>query len=279
VSGKLSRRQALLLGGGVAVGTAAAVAGVQSASAAGPESAAAADWIRLPIITANVGRKNLGAREAAIRDVRDGVAGERPFVGWQEIGEGPKDTGEPAMIEKHFGNAYRTAFLRNERSFRVPISVPKPWKIVDSKPTFGHGGIKPVTPPRWLNEVVVRHESNPALEFVLLNTHYLFGAYNGATRPDLRDEYNRHRAAHRNRVLHHHRQGRLVIWTADTNHPGYTTASGRNAEKKVFHEGVDRINWLPGNGAVQLQLRGTKSIDMRVDGHNARVAIFRIRQG
>ena len=277
MSGKLSRRQALLLGGGVAVGAAAAVAGVESASAAGPVSAAASDWIRLPIITANVGRKHLDAREAAIRDVRHGVAGERPFVGWQEIGEG--DKGEPAMIERHFGDAYQTAFLRNKRSFRVPISVPKPWKIANPTPVFAHGGIKEVTPPRWINEVVVRHESNPALEFVLLNTHYLFGAYNGATRPDLRDEYDHHRDVHRNRVLFHHRKGRLVIWTADTNHPGYTTASGRNAEKKVFNQGVDRINWLPGNGAVQLQLRGTKSIDMRVDGHNARVAIFRIRLG
>jgi len=274
VSGKLSRRQALLLGGGVAVGAAAAVGGVQSASAAGP---AAAGWVRLPIITANIGRRHLDAREAAIRDVRHGVAGERPFVGWQEIREG--DKGEPAMIGKHFGDSHRTAFLRNERSFRVPISVPKPWQIVDSKPVKAHGVIEEVSPPRWLNEVVVRHESNPALEFVLLNTHYLFGAYNGATRPDLRDEYDHHRAVHRNRVLHHHRKGRLVIWTADTNHHGYTTATGRKAEKQVFREGVDRINWLPGNGAVQLQLRGTKSIDMRVDGHNARVAIFRIRLG
>jgi len=32
-----------------------------------------------------------------------------------------------------------------------------------------------------------------------------------------------------------------------------------------------------GNGAVQLQLRHTKAIDLRVDGHDARVAIFRIR--
>jgi hypothetical protein len=274
MSGKLSRRQALLLGGGVAVG-AAAVAGVGSASAAGPVSAAASDWIRLPIVTANIGRKHLGAREAAINAVRHGVGDDRPLVGWQEIGEG--DTGEPAMIENHFKDSYRTAFLRNKRSFRVPISVPKPWKIVDPKPVFGHGGIKEVTPPRWINEVVVVHESNPALQFALLNTHYLFGAYNGATRPDLRDEYDHHRQVHKNRVLHHHGQGRLVIWTADTNNPGYHTATGREAEKQVFPEGIDRINWLPGNGAVQLQLRATKAIDMHVDGHNARVAIFRIR--
>jgi hypothetical protein len=267
VSGELSRRKALFLGGGVVLGTAATVAGVGSASAA-------ADWIRLPIITANIGRKHLDAREAAIRAVRTGVAGE-PLVGWQEIGEG--DKGEPAMIEKNFGNAYRTAFLRHERSYRVPISVPKPWQIVDSKPTRAHGAIKGITPPRWINEVVVQHEANANLQFVLINTHYLFGAYNGATRPDLRDEYDHHREVHKQRALAHHRKGRLVIWTADTNNPGYTKATGWNAEKQVFPEGIDRINWLPGNGSVQLELRDTKAIDMRVDGHNARVAIFRIR--
>jgi hypothetical protein len=266
MSGVLSRRKALLLGGGVVLGAAAGVA---------PAAAAATDWIRLPIITANIGRKHLGAREAAIRAVRNGIAGERPLVGWQEISE--QDHGEEAMIEKHFGSAYRTAFLRHRRSFRVPVSVPKPWRIVDSEPTFAHGGIERVTPPRWINEVVVRHESHPNLQFALINTHYLFGAYNGATRPDLRDEYDHHRKLHKQRVLHHHRQGRPVIWTADTNNLRYTTATGWQAERQVFRAGIDRINWLPGNGAVQLQLRHTKSIDLRVDGHNARVAIFRIR--
>lgn len=266
MSGGFSRRKALLLGGGVALGAAAGV---------GPAAAAASGWIRLPIITANIGRKHLGAREAAIRAVRHGVDGARPLVGWQEISEG--DRGEPPMIEKHFGNAYRTAFLRHQRSFRVPISVPKPWRIVDSKPTRAHGGIEKVTPPRWINEVVVRHESHPNLQFALINTHYLFGAYNGATRPDLRDEYDHHHDVHKRRVLHHHREGRLVIWTADTNNPRYAKATGWKAEKQVFPAGIDRINWMPGNGAVQLQLRRTASIDLRVDGHDARVAIFRIR--
>jgi hypothetical protein len=271
VSGMLSRRNALILGGGAVV---AATTGALTGTAAGaPE--AAAGWIRLPIVTANIGRKNLGARDAAINAVRHGVGDVRPIVGWQEIGEG--DSGERAMIEKHFGDAYRTAFLRHKSSFRVPISVPAPWKIVDSKPTFVHGGIKHVTPPRWINEVVVRHEANPNLQFVLINTHYIAGAHNGSHNPNLLDEWNHHHDVHKKRVLAHHEKGRLVIWTADTNNPGYPTATGRKAERRVFAKGIDRIDWLPGNGSVKLELRGTKSIDMHVDGHDARVAIFRIR--
>jgi hypothetical protein len=265
VSGKFSRRKALVLGGGVVLGAAASV---------GPASAAT-DWIRLPVITANIGRKNLGAREAAIRAVRNGDEGARPLVGWQEIGEG--DSGERPMIEKHFGDVYRNVFLGHATAFRVPISVPKPWQVVDSKPTRVHGGIAHVTPPRWINEVVVQHEAHPDLRFVLINSHYIAGAYNGGERPDLRDEWNHHRNVHKDRVLAHHRKGRLVIWTADTNNPGYTKATGWDAERRVFAHGIDRINWLPGNGTVKLELANTKSIDMRVDGHDARVAIFRIR--
>lgn len=247
---------------------------VATTAAAGP-AAAATGWIRLPVVTANIGREHLGARDAAIHAVRNAVDGVRPLVGWQEIGEG--DRGEVAMIERHFGSAYRTAFLRHGKAFRVPISVPKPWRIVDSKATFVHGGIEHVTPPRWINEVVVRHEAHQNLEFALINTHYIFGAYNGPKRPNRRDEYDHHHALHKQRVLAHHRRGRLVIWTADTNNPGFRKATGWKAEQRVFARGIDRIDWMPGNGAVQLQPRGTKSVDMRVDGHDARVAIFRIR--
>ncbi|MCT2583894.1 hypothetical protein [Actinophytocola gossypii] len=265
MSGKLSRRQALALGGGALLGAAAGTG----------TAAAATDWIRLPVVTANIGRTNLGARDDAIHDVRDADPGHRPLVGWQEICEG--DTGERPMITRYFGNLYQNAFLWHDRSYRVPLSVPRPWKVVSSRATRVHGGIPKVTPPRWINEVVVRHESHPDLRFALINTHYIANAYNGDNRADLRDEWNLHKRVHKERVLAQHRLGRLVIWTADTNRRDYRDATGWQAEQQVFTGGIDRINWLPGNGDVQLQLRGTRTVPMRVDTHDARVAIFRIR--
>lgn len=267
MSGVLSRRKALVLGG--------AVLGAAAGMTTGGSAAAASEWVRLPVITANIGRRNLGAREAAIRDVRAGDGQVRPLVGWQEISEG--DSGEPAMVARHFGDAYDNAFLRHATAFRVPISVPAPWRVVGSHATRVHGAIGGVTPPRWITEVVVRHEAHRALRFALVNTHYLAGAHNGAHRPDLRDEWARHKELHKERVLAHHRQGRPVIWTADTNHPGYGTATGWNVERRAFTGGIDRIGWLPGDGTVQLELLGTRTIDLRVDGHDARVAIFRTR--
>jgi hypothetical protein len=140
-----------------------------------------------------------------------------------------------------------------------------------------HPKVPGISPPRWINEVVVEHNSHPGLKFVLINTHYIHGAYNGQQSPNLRDEYDLHKKTHRERVMAHHDKGHLVIWTADTNNPGYDNATGQDAEHKVFPEGIDRINWLPGDGTVQLDLVTTNVVPMNVDDHNARVAIFRIR--
>lgn len=268
---KFSRRQALVLGGGALAGvaTAGSVAGARSADAASA-------WVRLPIVTANIGRKHLDQRNAAIAAVRRADPGNRPVVGWQEIREG--DQGEPAMINDHFGNAYDNRFLRNPRSYRVPISVPAPWRIVNANNKFVHGVVPGASPPRWINEVTVEHNSIPGLTFVMLNTHYIYNAYNGDRRPGLRQYWDLHKQTHRDRVMNYHRNGKLVIWTADTNNPNYGDATGQGAERRVFNGGVDRINWLPAdNGAVQLELQNQYEVPMNVDGHNARVAIFRIR--
>jgi len=261
-----TRRQALLLGGAAALGGALTLGGTGVASGATP-------WVRLPVVTANIGRDNLGAREAAIRDVRN-ADGTRPLVGWQEIREG--DDGEPAMITKHFGGAYQNAFLFHDTSFRVPISVPEPWNVIARNTSLAHGGIAGISPPRWLNELVLQHQSYPALTFAMLNTHYIFNAYNGDQNPNLRDEWDALKRLHRERVMAHYQTGRTVIWTADTNRPDYDKATGQDAERRAFTTGIDRIDWLPGNG-VQVDLLNTKVVPMHVDGHDARVAIFNIR--
>ncbi|MGC4943843.1 hypothetical protein [Kribbella sp. DT2] len=68
-----------------------------------------------------------------------------------------------------------------------------------------------------------------------------------------------------------------VIWTADTNNPAYDKATAQDTERKVFANGIDRIDWLAGDGSVQLELTGTRAVPMSVDTHEARVALFRIR--
>jgi hypothetical protein len=57
----------------------------------------------------------------------------------------------------------------------------------------------------------------------------------------LRDGWDLHKKTH-------HERGQLVIWTADTNNPGYDQATGQASERKLFANSIDRINWLPGTG-------------------------------
>jgi hypothetical protein len=278
---KISRRAALGLAGGVAVGAAAAV-GLGSAEAArgkgGPGPArAASEWVRLPVVTANIGRKHLDAREAAIAAVRQQSDGERPMVGWQEIGEGPNDTGEPSMINQHFGDSYTHMFLNDPQSPREPISVPRPWVVTGHTSVPVHGGISGITPPRLINEVVVQHETIAGLQFVIMNTHYIANAYVGDQRPDLRQLWDLHKQIHSQRVLERHQNQKLpVIWTADTNRNDYGTATGWAQEGAAFGSGLDRVDWMTSNN-VEIQLLNTNVVPMSVDDHNAKVAILHIR--
>lgn len=265
MSAQFSRRKALVLGGGLAASAAVtATVGATSASAS-------TGWIRLPVVTANIGRNNPAAREPGIRDVRwKADPGHWPLVGWQEIYERPEDNRERDFIAKHFARKdFAHPFLLDGKSFRVPMSVPAQWKVVSQRKTFVHGGISGVSPTRYINEAVLRHVKHPELEFALINTHYI--------RDPKLPQWEDHRKAHSDRVLAHHKQGRAVIWTGDTNLPTYAKATGWKKEKQVFHNGRDRINWMVGDGKVQLKVLGTRTVDLRVDGHDARVAIFGIR--
>ncbi|GAB3762070.1 hypothetical protein GCM10028864_52550 [Microlunatus parietis] len=228
------------------------------------------------MITANIGRNNLAARDAAFDAVRNADGTNRPLVCFQEISEG--DSGEEAMIDHYFGPLYTKAFLRDARAFRVPICVGRPWVVVSQQAYFAHRGVSGWSPERWLTEVIVRHQDHVNLEFAVLNTHYIANAFNGDQRTDLQDEWWLMRDVHRARSRFHHEANRLVIWGADTNRRDFGTASDLSAEQKAFGTGIDRLHWLPGrNGNVQITLNATKIIDMNVDSHNARLAIFHVR--
>lgn len=261
---QMSRRAALALGGGGALGA------MVGASA----PAAATDWKKLTVVSANIGRDHLDQRRPSIRRVRDCAL--RPFVGWQEINEG--DRGEKVMLNQIFGSAYANAFLQFPRAYRVPISVPAPWKIVRRVATFTHGPLKDVSPPRFINEALVQNERHSGLKFVMMNTHYIAGAYRGPRVPERQPYWDKHKRIHKERILAWHRQGRLVIWTGDVNRDDYGKATGREDEHRVFFNGIDRINWMQGSDGVQLRLAGKRTVDLTVDDlHDARVADFQIR--
>lgn len=275
----ITRRHALGLGGAAVVGTAGALAATDSADAAD-------GWQRLVVVTANIGRKNMGQRERAIRDVRHAVTIDgrltRPLVGWQEIGEGDgSDNQEPRWINQYFGTAYRNIFEQEGRARRVPMSIPKAYNIVDRRVTFVHGGKAGVSPHRVITEAVLARADDPQLRFVFANTHYVAGAFNGVQDPHeaWRDDmWGRHFRSHRDDVLGYWRaRGYPVIWTGDVNRNPMPLMLP-NYEKRAFRGGIDQIGWVPGTNGTQVRLRWTKVVPMHVDGHDARVAVMQVRR-
>ncbi|EST37793.1 hypothetical protein N566_11145 [Streptomycetaceae bacterium MP113-05] len=274
----ISRRRALALGGG-------AVLGAAGATTAAGEADAATDWTRLVVVTANIGRTNLGQRERAIRDVRHAVTINgslaKPLVGWQEIGEGDDDGVEPRLINQHFGGEYRNILEYDEVAHRVPMSIPRAYNIIDRRVTRVHGGKAGVSPHRVITEAVLERADDPKLRFVFANTHYVAGAWNGKEDPyeGWRDDmWGRHFRTHRDDVLGHWRsRGFPVIWTGDVNRSPMPLLLPHH-EKRAFGSGIDQIGWVTGSNGTQIRLRRTKIVPMHVDSHDARVAIMQVRR-
>jgi len=274
----ISRRRALVLGGGSVLGAAGAFAVARGADAAD-------GWRHLVVVTANIGRKHPGERERAIRDVRHAVRfGGRlakPLVGWQEIGEGDHDSREPHWIGTYFGAGYRNLFLHDEAARLVPMSVPRDYTVLDRRVTRVHGGLAGVTPNRVITQALLQSADDPRLRFVFANTHYVAGAWNGRTDSHeawRRRMWRRHFRMQRDDVLSYwHARGCPVIWTGDVNRSALPLFLPQH-EKRAFRRGIDHIGWVPGGNGTELRLAGTRSVPMHVDDHDARVAVFQVRR-
>ncbi|GAA4907233.1 hypothetical protein LX16_3251 [Stackebrandtia albiflava] len=271
----MSRRRALALAGGAVLG-AAGLAG----------TAAATDWKRLVVITANIGRNNPGQRERAIRDVRHAVKIDgrltKPLVGWQEIQGADPDAMEPRWINQYFGSSYRNIFEHHDSPARqIPISVPKDYDVLETRVTFCHGGKAKVSPSRYITQALLAHANDPRLRFVFANTHYVSGAWNGKQDSYEQwrvDSWRTHFRKHRDNVLAYWRgRGLPVIWTGDVNRNPMPLLLP-NHEKRAFARGIDQIGWVPGSNGTQIRLRWTKTVPMYVDGHDARVAVLQVRR-
>ena len=279
----MSRRRALVLGGGAALAGGIAIG---ASGLAGADTETRASWRKIGVVTANIGRKHPSKREAAIRAVRDGVSIDgkrvRPFVGWQEIREGDADAREPGWIDHYFGTAYTNVFNGKSPAHMVPLSVPKEFDVVDKRTTYCHGGLAHVSPARYITEALVAAKDDPKLRFVFANTHYVAGAFNGKTDGHEKwrdDAWHKHFVKHRDKVLKYWRdRGFPVIWTGDVNRQSMPLLMPK-FEKRAFGKGIDQIGWVPGGNGVEIRLVSTHAIDMAVDDHNARVAVLKIRRG
>ncbi|KOX05601.1 MULTISPECIES: hypothetical protein [Micromonospora] len=273
----ISRRQALGVAGGVVL------AGTTGAFTFAEPAGAATAWRDLGVVTANIGRTNLGQRKAAITAVRNALRltgpEDLPLVGWQEIGEGDGDTKEKGWINGQFGPRYRNVHL-DDGGHRVPISVPRVYDVLRADVTAVHEGKAHVSPNRVISEVLLAAHDDAALQFAFLNTHFVAGAHNGRTDPEeawRRNRWARHFDVLHDRIASWNARGYPVIWTGDTNRDPMPKLFPAK-ETRAFATGIDQIGWLQGTNGVQIQLRKRKVIPMNVDGHDARVAVLQLRR-
>lgn len=273
----ISRRSALGLAGG------AVLAGAAGALVTGERAGAATAWRNLGVITANIGRDNLGQRDAAIAAVRNALsmegAEDRPLVGWQEIGEGDGDEKEKGYINDHFGPLYNNLHL-NDGGHLVPISAPKAYTVLAQRVTPVHPGKEGVSPNRVITEVLLGAADDPSLKFAFLNTHFVAGAYNGQQDPyeAWRDRmWALHFDTLRSTMDYWLSRGYPVIWTGDTNRDPMPKLYPQR-EARAFANGIDQIGWILSTNGVQIQLRNKFTVPMHVDGHDARVAVLQLRR-
>lgn len=276
----MNRRRVLRLAGGAVV----AATGLAAATVMAGTAEASTNWRGLVVITANIGRKNPGQRERAIRDVRKAVSVDgrlaKPLVGWQEIRGADADDKEPGWINEYFGSGYRNVFEYEDSAARqVPVSIPKTYDILDRRITFCHGGKAGVSPSRYITQVLLARADDPRTRFVFANTHYVAGAWNGQVDSHEKwrdDSWSKAFRRHRDEVLGYWRgRGFPVIWTGDVNRSPMPLLMPRH-EKRAFARGIDQIGWVPGTNGTRLKLVGTKTVPMHVDGHDARVAIMQV---
>lgn len=278
----VNRRNALRIAGGAV----AATTGLAAATMMSGTAEADTSWRGLVVITANIGRKHPGQRERAIRDVRNAVVRDgrraKPLVGWQEIRGADPDDKEPRWINEYFGSRYRNIYEYYDSPARqVPLSIPKTYDILDRRVTFCHGGKAKVSPSRYITQALLARADDPKTRFVFANVHYVAGAWNGeADRyEEWRDDmWRKTFRKHRDDVLGYWRdRGFPVIWTGDVNRSPMPLLMP-NHEKRAFKRGIDQIGWTSGRNGTQLRLVGTKTVQMYVDGHDARVALMQIRR-
>lgn len=232
-------------------------------------SARRARPVRFRIATANLGRNVSIARFIAnvlvlVRHLAGAV------ICLQEIDEDDLPN-EHRIIGRRLRKRWWFAGART----RVLIAVPKrTWERVAGKVTHGSDGIGGVSPERKIVTIVIRH-IRTGLQVAIVNTHaaYPNPKHRQTQQTAAREAQDQLHAALVAEVTRLVDLGLTVFVVGDMNnrrapkpHP--------DARMIVGAGGIDYIWVIEGRGplAVDVKVRGTRSINLTIDGHNAHAA-------
>lgn len=227
----------------------------------------------MKLITANIGR---GIGHAQVRSDMQKIKNEAPraIIGWQEIDEAD-EAQEHSILRSIFGRQHLIGM-----EHRVPISVPRWFRVTRSRSVFATGGIPHVSPTRWFTEAVIQNRRGNK-KFVVINGHYPAGAFNNkieSTQKERKDHWEEMFQVHKARVAHWVDQGYTVFWVGDVNRMDMPKVHHR--EVRVVTTGIDSISYVIGasHGHVKpigVKFRGAGSIKLNSD-HDAKWARFKL---
>lgn len=209
------------------------------------------------LVTANLGR---GVSDPKFRANVNKIKAACPtaVVAFQELDEA--DTPDEHTIVGNVFHAHaRAAWRRNN-----PILVPPGWRLTATHVIKACEGLEHVTPARFLVEAVIARDGRLVS---VMNLHWPRNVPEAAERRQACTETLR--AAIKKRAS----QGRTVFWVGDTNtHGAFPKLHGR--EVRVVDDGIDRIGYVEGLTGVDVV--GTGSVDLTIDGHDAQWARFKM---
>lgn len=230
------------------------------------------------LVTANIGRKqNIQQTRADFETIRS-LGG---IVGFQEIDEEPDPAPEHAFLRGVLGPKFNLVGADT----RVPVAVPKPYKVLASHTVFGTGGVKVWSPARYFVVAIIERQGlSDKLKalfkrnqeaFVVINTHYPAGAYHGTRPPAAKRELKKHWDEqfenHKKLVKKYVDRGYTVFWTGDVNRVDMPRVHPR--ERQVVTAGIDSISYVEGKVKVKAFGKGSRKL---YSDHDALFANFKL---
>lgn len=185
----------------------------------------------------------------------------RPVVVWQEV----EQQREHRAIEDVFAHRYNHLFDTKA----LPLSVPEPWEVVETKVVMTHRGLAQTTPNRFILSAVIRNTHRPKLDpIVIMGTHFVSGAWWNPGQPHEAERvvfWNEHWQDMKFELQHWKSQDLTVLFAGDFNkkHVGKFHPKMR----WLIDGGIDKIGVL--EGSVKVSCLEVGRIKLNSD-HDAR---------
>ncbi len=232
----------------------------------------AAGWVGFKVTTANVKSFPVMPQDRVQADY-DRIRALRGSVLFQEI--------EPARYKQALSSTFSGSRVDFIDRTPVPVALDRAWTVKDRGIARMHKGLARVSPTRFVTwQKVARTRGDRTVRFVLMNTHFVSGAWN--RKPDRADawrkaHWKKHFAKMGDLVRSFNAQGLTVVGGGDFNRSiarGLKKFTG--TQRWLYSDGgIDKIFVAPAPDGARVVVKRTFSTRGFSD-HAFRTAVLKI---